>query len=277
MASITITDALVLGLVEGLTEFIPVSSTGHLILAGTWLKLADTEAQKAAVDAFDIVIQGGAILACAIHYRRKLIGAVRGLFATDLHEQVLGLRLVGNLMFAFVPIAVVGLLLRKPLKALLFNPTTVATALIVGGVLMILADKLLSRRATIRNVDEIAMRQSMFVGFWQCLALVPGTSRSMSTIFGGMVHGMTARTAADFSFLLSVPVLGMATLYELAKEWRGIAEHVGVEALLAGLGTSFVIGWLSIAVFLRLLDTIGLAPFGAYRIVAGAVVLATLA
>jgi undecaprenyl-diphosphatase len=276
MDGITIIQALILGLIEGLTEFIPVSSTGHLILASSWLNLSGTPEQKAAVDAFDIVIQAGAIAACALHYRRKLIGAVTGLFSKDMGELVLSLRLVTNLLFAFVPIAVVGLLFRKTLKAWLFNPTTVAVALVVGGVAMIAADRFLATKAKIKDVDEISMHESMKVGFWQCLALIPGTSRSMSTILGGMTQGMTARTAADFSFLLSVPVLGAATVYELLKEWQGIIEHIGVAPLVVGLISSFFVGWLSIVFFLKLLERVGLAPFGYYRIVAGVVVAITL-
>ncbi len=276
MQSVSALSALVLGVVEGLTEFIPVSSTGHLILTSHWLGLDATVAQKHAVDAFDIVIQGGAILACAIYYRKRLIGAVTGLFSDDLVKKAVALRLTLGLAMAFVPIAVVGLLLRKTLKFYLFNPVTVAGALIVGGIAMLIVDRKLGRKATVTKVEDIHPVVGAKVGLWQCLALIPGTSRSMSTMVGGMVSGMDAKTAADFSFLLSVPVLGAATGYELLKEWHSLVEHVGADALVIGLVASFVVGWASIAVFLRLVKTVGLAPFGLYRIIAGLVVAATM-
>lgn len=274
MAGVSIGQALALGVVEGLTEFIPVSSTGHLILVSEWLGLAADPAQKAAVDAFDIVIQAGAIAACALYYRKVFARAVRGLLASDVVEKALGIRLVMNLLAAFVPIAVVGLVARKPIKAALFNSTTVAVALVAGGVAMILAERYAKRAqsrgaAPVASVQEIQLRASLRVGLFQCLALIPGTSRSMSTILGGLFSGLNARVAADFSFLLSVPVLGAATCYEALKEWHSLTEHVGPEALAVGLLSSFVVGWASIAVFLRLLGKVGLAPFGVYRIAAG--------
>ncbi len=276
MQTVTWWQALVLGIVEGLTEFIPVSSTGHLILASRWLGLEGDPELKAAVDAFDIVIQAGAITACALYYRKTFMRALRGMWSRDVGEQSLALRLVMNLGVAFVPIAVVGLIARKPIKALLFNPATVATMLILGGIAMIVADRWAKRVGRIDAVESVGMRDAMKVGLFQCLALVPGTSRSMSTILGGVFAGMNARVAADFSFLLSVPVLGAATGYELLKEWHGLVTHVGPDALVIGLGSSFLVGWASIAVFLRLLGRVGLGPFGVYRIVAGGIVAATL-
>ncbi len=272
-------EALILGIVEGLTEFVPVSSTGHLILTGAFLGLGETEAQKAAIDAFDIVIQAGAWFAAVLYYAPLLRRRLGGLLAEDVLEQAHGIRLVVNLAVAFVPVVVVGLLARKAIKALLFGTTPVAVALAVGGVAMIVADRMRSRaeaNATIREIDQIGWRQALQVGVWQCLALVPGTSRSMSTILGGLVAGMTPRVAADFSFLLAIPVLGAATAYELLKEWQVLVDGLGAGAIGIGLLASFLVGWASIAVFLRVIVAKGLVPFGVYRIVLAAVVWWTL-
>ncbi|MEY3015559.1 MAG: hypothetical protein RIT45_4294 [Pseudomonadota bacterium] len=268
-------EALILGIVEGLTEFVPVSSTGHLILTGAFLGLGDTEAQKAAIDAFDIVIQAGAWFAAVLYYAPLLRRRLGGLLAEDVLEQAHGMRLVVNLAVAFVPVVIVGLLARKAIKAVLFGTAPVAVALAVGGVAMIVADRMRSRAeasATIREIDEIGWKQALQVGLWQCLALVPGTSRSMSTILGGLVAGMTPRVAADFSFLLAIPVLGAATAYELLKEWHVLVEGLGATAIGVGLLASFLVGWASIAVFLRVIVAKGLVPFGVYRIVLAAVV-----
>lgn len=272
-------DALILGIVEGLTEFVPVSSTGHLILTGAWLGLGEDPAEKAALDAFDIVIQAGAWLAAVLYYWPLLRRRVAGLLSDDVLEQAAGWRLVLNLGLAFAPVVVVGLLARKAIKAVLFGTTPVAIALAVGGVAMIVADRLRGRaeaRATIHDVDDIGMKQALQVGLWQCLALIPGTSRSMSTIIGGLVAGMTPRVAADFSFLLAIPVLGAATAYELLKEWHVLIEGLGGVAIGVGLLASFLVGWASIAVFLRVIVARGLVPFGVYRVLLAALVWWTL-
>lgn len=267
--------ALILGVVEGLTEFVPVSSTGHLILTGAWLGLDATPDQKAAVDAFDIVIQAGAWLACVLYYLRWLGTRVAGIFSDDVLEMSRGWRLIFNLMFAFVPVVIVGLLFRKAIKAVLFGPLPVAVALAVGGVVMIAADRL-RRDDAEDDLDMMTMKQAMVVGLAQCFALIPGTSRSMSTMIGGMAAGLSARAAADFSFLLAVPVLGAATAYELLKEWHVMTAHIGWEAMAVGLIASFVVGWASIAVFLRIIVARGLAPFGVYRVLLAGVVWWTL-
>ncbi len=267
--------ALVLGVVEGLTEFVPVSSTGHLILTGAWLGLDATEAQKAAVDAFDIVIQAGAWLACCLFYFRYVGTRLMGVLSDDIVQAAAGWRLIFNLMVAFVPVMVIGLLFRKAIKAVLFGPMPVAVALAVGGVVMLIADRL-RRDDAVDDLDQMTLRQAMVIGFAQCFALIPGTSRSMSTIIGGMAAGLSAKAAADFSFLLAIPVLGAATGYELLKEWHVMSAHIGWVAMVVGLTASFVIGWASIAVFLRIIVAKGLAPFGLYRIALAAVVWWTL-
>jgi undecaprenyl-diphosphatase len=274
--------ALILGIVEGLTEFIPVSSTGHLILTGAFLGLGQDEATARALDAFDIVIQAGAWLAAVLYYWPLLRRRLGGVLSTDVLEQSAGLRLLMNLMLAFIPVVIVGLAARKFIKATLFGPAPVAVALAVGGVAMIIADGVIKRRAArattavIDDVDGITMRSALIVGLWQCLALIPGTSRSMATMLGGMWTGMSTRVAADFSFLLAIPVLGAATAYELMKEWTVLIDGLGGAAICVGLAASFVVGWASIAVFLRVIVARGLMPFGVYRVVLAAVVWWTL-
>lgn len=266
--------ATILGLVEGLTEFVPVSSTGHLILAGAALGVGGDPAHKAAVDAFDIVIQAGALLACIWYYAPLLLQRVRGaLQKDDVVEQARGRALFVALAVAFVPVVIVGLLLRKKIKALLFGPAPVAVALAVGGVAMIAVDWWLARRRRSGvPLEQIGPRHAAVVGLFQCLSLVPGTSRSMSTLVGGLFAGLDRRAAADFAFLLAIPVLGAATGYELLKEWRALADGIGPVAITVGLIASFLTGWASIALFIRLLGTVGMWPFGVYRLLAAAAV-----
>ncbi len=266
--------AVILGLVEGLTEFIPVSSTGHLILAGAWLGLDADPSRKAAVDAFSIVIQAGALLACVWYYAPLLMRRIAGLRGDDPVARQQGQRLLVGLGIAFVPVVLAGLTLRKPIKRLLFGPAPVAVALAVGGAAMIAVDLWLRRQRTPRDVtlEELSPRAAIVVGLFQCLSLVPGTSRSMSTMVGGLLAGLDRRAAADFAFLLAIPVLGAATAYEALKEWRVIVEGIGPEAIAVGLIASFLMGWASIALFIQALGRVGLWPFGVYRLIAAAVV-----
>jgi undecaprenyl-diphosphatase len=178
---------------------------------------------------------------------------------------------------AFVPVVIVGLLARKTIKALLFGTAPVAIALAVGGVAMIAADLWLQRRPSPgRKLEDLDLRSAAIVGAFQCFSLVPGTSRSMSTLIGGLVGGLDRRAAADFAFLLAIPVLGAATAYELIKEWRILIEGIGPVAITVGLIASFLTGWASIALFLKLLTRVGLVPFGIYRLVLAALVWKTL-
>lgn len=272
-------EALILGVVEGLTEFVPVSSTGHLILAGHWLGLGATPEAAAAVDAFDIVIQAGAWLAAVLYYAPLLRNSVSGAIGDDADARVAGRRLIVNLAIAFVPVMIVGLLARKWIKAWLFGPLPVACALAVGGVAMIVAERWARThraKATVASLAAIDARLALQVGLWQCLALVPGTSRSMATMLGGMLGGMSAKVAADFSFLLAIPVLGAATAYELLKEWALLRDVLGLPAIALGLAASFAIGWASIAIFLKVVVARGLWPFGLYRVALAALVWWTL-
>lgn len=264
----TLIDAVLLGVVEGLTEFLPVSSTGHLILLGEHLGHHD-EASKT----LDIVIQLGAVLAVVVYFRARLAGMLRGVRARDPSS----LRLASALFVAFLPAAAVGLLLHKAIKARLFGSGPVALALIVGGVGMIVIEAWRRKKpeAGEDDLDAVAPKRGLAIGLWQCLALWPGASRSMTTIVGGQLSGLSTRAAAEFSFLLAIPTLGAATLFDLAKNGRRLLDEPGGAAALAtGLVVSFVVALAVIASFLRYLRRFGLAPFGVYRIVLGAIVLA---
>jgi undecaprenyl-diphosphatase len=257
--------ALILGIVEGLTEYLPVSSTGHLILVGNALG-----ATGDAADAFEIVIQLGAVLAVVVHYRALLAERVRGLFARD----PVALRLLGGIAIAFLPMAVVGLLFRKAIKAHLFGPVPVAIALIAGGVLMIVVERI--RRAKklegVSGLENVTIKRALAIGVGQCFALFPGASRSMSTILAGQFAGLSTATAAEFSFLLALPTLGAATVYEGYKSRHELASSIGGLNVAIGLVVSFFVAWGVIAAFLRYLQRRGLEPFGYYRIVLGIIV-----
>jgi undecaprenyl-diphosphatase len=261
--------ALILGIVEGLTEYLPVSSTGHLILTGHVLGF-DSEGAKS----FEIVIQLGAILAVVVYYRALLIERARGLFEGSPEARQLG----GALLAGFLPTMVAGLLLRKTVKAHLFGPGPVAAALMVGGVVMIVVETL-RRRSGVRGeegLDKVDLRRGFLIGLGQCVSLWPGSSRSMCTIVAGQLTGLSTATAAEFSFLLALPTLGAATLYEAYKGRHELSTAASPLELGIGLVVSFVVAWLVIAAFLNYLKRRGLAPFGVYRIALGALVLAWL-
>ncbi len=221
------------------------------------------------VTAFEIVIQLGALLAVVVHFRRLLAARVAGLVARDPRA----LRLLVVLLAAFVPTAVVGLAVGKTIKAHLFAPVPVAIALAVGGLAMIVVETALKSRApTIVALEEVRPVDGFVVGLVQCLSLVPGTSRSMTTILAGRICGMSAALAAELSFLIALPTLGAATLYEGYKDRAALATVGGVP-LAAGMLVSFVVAFIVIGGFLRYLGSRGLAPFGVYRILLAGVVL----
>ncbi|WP_437990038.1 undecaprenyl-diphosphate phosphatase [Sorangium sp. So ce145] len=260
-------DAVLLGVLEGLTEFLPVSSTGHLILLGAWLGH-----QSEAAKTLDIVIQLGAVLAVVVYFRERLSTTVRGMVRRDPDS----LRLALALAFAFLPAAVVGLLFHKAIKAHLFGPGPVAAALIVGGFLMIGVESVRRRRPDqgAPRVEDVTFQRALAIGFAQCFSLWPGASRSMTTIVGGQLSGLSTAAAAEFSFLLAIPTLGAATVFDLVKNGRALLDAPGgIVALVVGLAVSFAVALLVIAVFLRYLKRYGLAPFGWYRIALGALVL----
>lgn len=270
--------AVILGLVEGITEYLPVSSTGHLIIASALMGL-DRPEVKDAVDAFDIVIQGGAILAVLGLYWARVAQMLRGLVGRDPG----GLRLLVNLGIAFVPSAALGLALSDAIKAHLFYVGPVAAALALGGVYMILLERWRERRAeTVEEGDDITAvtpLQALLIGVMQCAALIPGTSRSMMTITGGYVVGLRPARAAEFSFLLGLPTLGAATLYSLYRNVRdasasgtgNLFQELGVAPAVIGLVVAAVSAAAAVKWLVGFLGRHGLAPFGWYRFaVAGA-------
>ena len=255
--------ALLLGIVEGLTEYLPISSTGHLILAA---KLLGRHAGS-----FEIVIQLGAILAVVVQYRALLARHARGLVA----RRPQSLALLVALAIGFVPVAVIGKLAGHAIKEKLFGPIPVAIALFVGGVLMIVVERVRASKGAlgVSGLDQVTPPRALYIGLGQCFALLPGMSRSMCTIVAGQLSGLSTATAAEFSFLLGLPTLGAATLYEGYKSRHELLADSGSLALAIGLVTSFLVAWAVIAAFLRYLQRRGLEPFGFYRILLSAVVL----
>jgi undecaprenyl-diphosphatase len=257
--------AALLGIVEGLTEYLPVSSTGHLILAGKALG-----AEGAGLESFDVVIQLGAVLAVVVEYRRLLGERVRGLFTGKPEAR----ELLVALILGFLPAAAFGFLFRKAIKAHLFGPVPVAAALIVGGVLMIVIERIRAQRKItgLEGLEHVTPKRALLIGLGQCISLWPGSSRSMCTIVTGQLTGLSTATAAEFSFLLALPTLGAATLYEGFKARHELASGIGTTNLLIGLVVSFLVAWAVIAGFIRYLQRRGLEPFGYYRIALGVVV-----
>jgi undecaprenyl-diphosphatase len=262
--------AALLGIVEGLTEYLPISSTGHLILVDHFLKQ-----QSEANQAFDIVIQLGAILAVLVHYRTLIRSHLTGL----VRKESASFRLLLAIVLGFIPTAVVGLLFHKAIKKLLFFPRPVAIALMVGGVVMIAVQftPFFNRKEPSERVEQITPLQGFLIGVGQCFALIPGSSRSMCTIVTGKALGLSTALAAEFSFLLGLPTLGAATVYELLKSWKTLTSASGSGLSLAiGLVVSFVVAWAVIGWFLAFLKKRGLAAFGVYRILLGIVVLVVI-
>lgn len=255
--------ALILGLVEGITEFLPISSTGHLILAGQLLDFTDERAKV-----FSIAIQTGAILAVVWEYRRRLAGAVRGV-----GRSATARRFFLNLAIAFTPLAAIGLLFGHHIKAALFHPVPVAVAFIGGGFVILWAER---RRHTIRveSVDAMTALDALKLGIAQAFALIPGTSRAGATIIGGLLFGLSRRAATEFSFFLAIPTLTIAGAYELIK-YRDLFRAEDVEVLLVGLVAAFFSALLAVRALLRYISTHDFTAFAWYRIAFGMVVLVT--
>ncbi|MCX7179352.1 MAG: undecaprenyl-diphosphate phosphatase [Proteobacteria bacterium] len=255
--------ALILGVVEGLTEFLPVSSTGHLILAGDLLHFNDEKGKV-----FEIVIQFGAILAVAWEYRAKIAQVVFGL-----RREREAQRFAINLAVAFMPLALLGLLFHKTIKALLFQPVPVALAFIVGGLIILWAER---RRHVVRieALDQLTMFDALKLGLAQSLALIPGTSRSGATIIGGLFFGLSRKAATEFSFFLDIPTLTVATFYQLYKE-RSLFSFDDLGMFAVGFGAAFVSAFFCVRWLLRYISHHDFVPFAWYRIVFGVVVLAT--
>jgi len=255
--------AALLGVVEGLTEFLPVSSTGHLILTGQLIGFTGDRAKL-----FEIVIQGAAILAVVWEYRHRFGKVAMGL-TRDVHAR----RFVSNLAIAFMPLAVLGLLFNKAIKANLFNAYTVAGAFIVGGIIILLVENK-PRIARVHEVEDMTALDALKLGIAQAFGLIPGMSRSGSTIIGGMLFGLSRKAATEFSFFLAVPTLVAATFYSLYKE-RHLLAAADAGMWIVGAITAFISAFICVRWLIRFVSTHDFKPFAWYRIVFGLVVLAT--
>jgi undecaprenyl-diphosphatase len=255
--------ALILGIVEGLTEFLPISSTGHLILAGDLLRFNDERGKL-----FLIVIQSGAILAVCWEYRARIAGVLTGLTSDPLAR-----RLVRNLAIAFMPLAILGLLFKKSIEANLFKPLPVAMAFIVGALVILWAEKR-EHRVRINSVDELSAVDALKLGIAQAFALIPGTSRSGATIIGGLLFGLSRKAATEFSFFLAIPTLLAATVYLLYKE-RALLSTDDLGMWAVGFVAAFMSAFLCVRWLLRFISTHDFTVFAWYRIVFGIVVIAT--
>jgi len=256
--------AAIMGVVEGLTEFLPISSTGHLILAGSLLGFDDAKAKV-----FDIAIQTGAILAVIIVYWQKIRATLVAL-PTERQAQKFAL----NVLIGFLPAVVLGLLFGKMIKEHLFTPTVVATTFILGGFVILWAERRPQSAARIHSVDDMSALDALKVGLVQCMAMIPGTSRSGATIIGGMLLGLSRKAATDFSFFLAIPTLIGAGVYSLYKE-RALLSMADLPMFAVGLFFSFISAWLCVRWLLRYISTHDFVPFAWYRIAFGIAVLVT--
>lgn len=261
MELVLLIKALILGIVEGLTEFLPVSSTGHLIIVGDLLNFNDEKGKV-----FEIVIQFGAILGVVWDYRVR-VGRILGGLHTA-HEQ----RFVLNLFIAFLPAAIVGLLLHHQIKTYLFNPVTVAWALIVGGFAILWIERL-PLRQRVTSMEDVRPWDALKIGVAQTFALFPGVSRAGATIMGGLVAGLSRTAATEFSFLLAMPVMFAATAFELWKNYRMFVAG-DIPVFVVGFVTSFLSAVIVVRMFLRYVSNHDFTAFALYRIVFGALVLA---
>lgn len=246
---------IIIAIVEGLTEFLPVSSTGHMILVSSFMDITNQEFLKT----FEIGIQLGAILAIVLLYARRFLQ---------------GLEIYYRLLAAFIPTAVIGLLAYDYIKAFLFNPVIVSSALIIGGIILIVIDKkVVSRESKVARLEELPLLKAVYIGLIQCFAMIPGTSRAAATIVGGVFNDLDKKQATEFSFLLAVPTMVAATGYDLLRtpvefttqQW----QWMGVGSVLA-----FAAAWVAVKIFLRIIRNSGFVHFGYYRIVIGLAFLA---
>ncbi|MBI3321328.1 MAG: undecaprenyl-diphosphate phosphatase [Candidatus Omnitrophica bacterium] len=251
--------AVLLGAVEGLTEFLPVSSTGHLILASHLLGV-----EGEAVKTFEVVIQAGALGAVVGLYRTRMRSMWRGCLGVD----AAGRKLLTNLVISFLPAALVGLLLHRVIKRWLFSLWPVVAALALGGVLMIGVDAWLQRRPppAPRSLDSLTPREAFLIGCAQCVALWPGSSRAMVTMVAGLLLGLPATIAAEYSFLLALPTLGAATLFDGMISWGVLGQEMSLLAVLCGFLAAAGVAAAAIRSFIAYLARQGLAPFGWYRV-----------
>lgn len=254
--------ALLLGIVEGLTEFLPISSTGHLILVGDLLNFNDETGKV-----FEIVIQTGAIMAVCWEYRKKIGSVLAGL----VRREPVAIKFTVNLIIAFMPLAVLGLLFGKFIKAHLFQPIPVASAFIIGALIIFWAEKR-EHKIRVADVDDLTPWDAMKLGIAQAFALIPGTSRSGSTIIGGLLIGLSRKAAAEFSFFLAIPTLILASLYDLYKH-RDLLSSNDLPVFAIGTVASFISALIAVRGLLRYISHHDFTAFAWYRIIFGLVVI----
>lgn len=242
--------SIIIAIIEGLTEFLPISSTGHMILASAAMGIHEHEFVKT----FEVFIQLGAILAIALMYIKRFFRSL------DIYFKLLA---------AFLPTAIVGLLAYDFIKGYLFNPIVVSVSLILGGVILIFIDKkVVNQQTTLKEVEDISYKNAFFIGLCQCLSMVPGTSRAAATIIGGVFNGLDKKQATEFSFLLAVPTMMAAGGYDLIKSDLAFTTEQ-LTMLAIGFGVAFVSAWFAVKLFLRYVSNHGFTAFGWYRIALG--------
>ena len=246
-------DSIILGIVEGITEFLPISSTAHMIIVSTLLGLKQTVQNIA----FEVIIQLGATLAIVLIYLEKI----------NFKE----IKLWQKILLAFLPLAVIGFLLRHSIKDL-FTINTVAWMFIIGGVVFFIVEKLYNEDNKIKDVEKVSFKQALIIGFFQVFALIPGTSRSGATIVGGMLSGLSRKTAADFSFLLAIPTMFAASGYEFIKNISSFKDQ-NLTVLAVGFIVSFISAYIAVKLFLKFVQKCTLNAFGIYRIIFGVLLL----
>jgi undecaprenyl-diphosphatase len=256
--------AAIMGIVEGATEFLPISSTGHLILAGDLMNFMDHDKRSV----FEIAIQLGAILAVVWEYRQRFVSTFSGLGRDPIAN-----RLIINLAIAFLPLAILGLMFGDVIKAVLFKPVPVAIAFIVGALIILWAEKR-QHTVTIETVDDIRPKDALKLGFAQAVALIPGMSRSGSTIIGGLFFGLSRKAAAEFSFFLAVPTLGIASIYSIYKD-RALISVDDMGAWIVGFIFAFISAMIAVRALIRYVSHHDFTIFAWYRIAFGIIVLVT--
>lgn len=249
--------SIIIAIIEGLTEFLPISSTGHMILASYAMKIHENEFVKT----FEIAIQLGAILAIALMYIKRFLN---------------GIEIYYKLIAAFIPTAIIGFLAYDFIKEYLFSPLVVSISLIVGGIVLILIDKkVVAKESEAAEVEKIPLKNAFFIGLFQCLSMIPGTSRAAATIIGGVFNGFNKKQATEFSFLLAVPTMFAASGYDLLKSQLNFSGEE-IQMLLLGLLIAFISAWFAVKLFLKLVQNYGFKHFGYYRIVLGIVFLVAI-
>ncbi len=253
----TLIQSIIIAIIEGITEFLPISSTGHMILASTLMKIHEAEFVKT----FEISIQLGAIMAIVLMYAKRFLQ---------------GISIYIKLGIAFIPTAIVGFLAYDIIKNYLFNPVIVAVSLIVGGIVLVLIDKFVVRKKSETDVlENIPYKNAFFIGLIQCFSMIPGVSRAAATIIGGVFNGLDKKQATEFSFLLAVPTMLAASGYDLLKTPVEFTKHE-ILLLVLGFFIAMVTAWIAVKIFLKLVENYGFKYFGYYRIAIGIVFLIVL-